>query len=103
MSETDIPTGRICCLCGEPIYKEILREADPSTNRGPAYWSGGHNPAPIPHYTGDRCCLTCQNQKVMPVRFGADLDFASLTLKAREMLTNEIFQKLLSGEEELDD
>ena len=63
----------------------------------------GHNPAPIPHYTGDRCCLTCQNQKVMPVRFGADLDFASLTLKAREMLTNEIFQKLLSGEEELDD
>ena len=42
-----------CDICGEPIYPEING------------WSEGHNAEPI---TDGRCCSSCNQSKVIPVR-----------------------------------
>jgi len=45
-----------CCLCGEPC--------EPWHPDSEGY---GHNPEPLGHYP-DRCCNTCNSEKVIPTR-----------------------------------
>lgn len=52
MTKTVVVT---CCICGADIKSE----------HG---WDGTHNPWPIDHEDGERCCERCNNELVVPVR-----------------------------------
>jgi hypothetical protein len=56
-------------ICGEPIYEEL------------SGWTEGHNAEPI---TDGRCCETCNQTKVIPVR----ILFIQSREKALEFLKN---------------
>ena len=50
-----------CVICKGKLDK--LRKPD-----GTVYWDEGHNPYPIKEK--GRCCIKCNNDKVIPARFG---------------------------------
>ncbi len=48
-----------CCLCKNPIEVEIETG-----------WKYGHNPAPLGKNKDERCCRSCNESVVLPVRIG---------------------------------
>jgi len=45
-----------CCICKKVIETQANG------------WDQGHNPDPVPHNKGERCCSKCNEETVMHIR-----------------------------------
>ena len=58
---TELAESHKCCICLKDIDKQYLPN-------GEMFWDGGHNPEPFPAAPGDRCCTSCNQFVVIPLR-----------------------------------